>query len=190
MKKILFYILCVIVLGILLVSCGQLSNSNNSGQDSIRTDRLDQPNKTLLEQTWDSIYNDYNSDGKKDISNEIVHGEVQFLLMAYVWDHKGKHMPVIEELPYKCLGIAEDKGKFYGLFEFDNDKYNPHVVAQVVGEVPYEKAKELVTGQKYKIKGEVVDFAYPQNKELWADMKKDVYRTGCIKMKNCIFNKI
>lgn len=189
MKKILLIILCI---GILFgtISCGNGITKNNNSRDSVSTDSTPlNTSKTLLEEKWDSLYNVYNKDGKKSIKNEIVQGEMQIILMGYIWDNKGKHVPAIEEPVYKCLGLAQDNGKYYGLFEFDNEKYSPNVRIQLVGEIPYEKAKELVTNEKYKVKGEIVDFAYPGRKELWARMTEREYYSGCLKLKHCTFER-
>lgn len=161
MKKVLSFFMVLP----LLVACTNGSTGQVSSQDSMAVAIVEQYEDVKPEvksSTFaimaDSIYKAHPG----DINNEIIQEDISKDLKKYVLQFKGKHMPLVEELPFKLTDVIKEGGHYVAAFQYkkDADQKNLGLELQLKIDLPREKAGTLVTEKYYTVKGIMTGFPY------------------------------
>lgn len=189
MKK----VLAIVSLAALLCSCqptGQ--NGVNDTTDSVAvanvTDEKKAPEvkKSIFAHVADSIYKAHPG----DIKNEIICEDIAKDLKKYALQFKGKHMPLIEELPFECNGIVKDGGRYIVAFQYKKDATETELGLELQVAVPQsrEDAAKFVEGDIYYLKGIMAGFPFqsvlPYALSPLSSFEKPLISLGAIKLEN------
>ncbi|MBO4723321.1 MAG: hypothetical protein J5629_10395 [Muribaculaceae bacterium] len=176
----------------LLCSCMPTTQSNGpTSTDSITADDYEKQeaqkmNNTIFAQMADSIFKLHPG----DIKNQIIQEDIAKDLKKYAMQFKGKHMPLIEELPFKCKGVVEEGNHYIAGFMYkrDADKNVLGLELQVAITQSREDAAKLVEGDTYYLKGIMAGFpyqsVYPYALEPLYTNDRPLLSLGAIKLDN------
>ena len=191
MKK----VLAIVSLAALLCSCqptGQ--NGVNGTSDSVAvanvTDEEKAPEvaKSIFAHVADSIYKAHPG----DINNEIIQEDIAKDLKKYALQFKGKHMPMIEEVPFKLTEVVQDRGQYVACLQYkkDSDRNSLGLEVQLYGPLSREDAAKLYEDKYYNVKGIMAGFPF-QSKVLYPyimtaleNYNKPLVSFGAIKINN------
>lgn len=157
----------LIALSALMCSCMQTQQSKQSQQvDSVKVKDVSvldeeprlEPASTIFSQVADSIFKLHPG----DIKNEIIREDIAKDLKKYALQFKGKHMPLIEELPFNLTEVVKEGNKYIACFKYDKegDEKNLGLEMQLSVSQSREDAAKLYEGKNYMIKGIMAGFPY------------------------------
>lgn len=140
---------------------------------------------SIFEHVADSIFKLHPG----DIKNEIIREDIAKDLKKYALQFKGKHMPLIEELPFKLLEVAQENGYIAILhYTKDADEKNLGLEVQLVVKLPREEAAKLYEDKFYSVKGIMAGFPYasvmPYALDTYHSYDMPLLSLGAIKIDN------
>lgn len=148
----------------LLWSCGYAppKGAEQSGVDSTQVlppgmEDTPEVKSSIFAHVADSIFKLHPG----DIKNEIIREDIAKDLKKYALQFKGKHMPLIEELPFKLTEVTQENGYIACLlYNKDADEKNLGLEVQILVKLPREEAAKLYEGKYYMVKGIMAGFPY------------------------------
>lgn len=194
MKKVLAFV----SLAALLCSCqptGQ--NGVNGTSDSVAVANVYDEEKapevvnSIFAHVADSIYKAHPG----DINNEIIQEDIAKDLKKYALQFKGKHMPLIEELPFSCKGVVKDGNRYIVGFMYKKDATELELGLELQVAVPQsrEDAAKFVEGDIYYLKGIMAGFPFqsvlPYALSPLSSYEKPLLSLGAIKLDNAEITK-
>lgn len=188
MKK----VLAISFLAMLMCSCQPTGQTNGpTSADSVAVADFEKQetqkmNKTIFAQVADSIFKLHPG----DIKNQIIQEDISKDAEKYCLQFKGKHMPLIEELPFKLTGVLHEGNSYVAALKFDKDgdEKNLGLELQLLVTRTREEAAKLYEGKTYKIKGIMAGFPYstavlhPNVVTPLNNYDKPMLSLGCIKV--------
>ena len=178
----------------MLCSCVNSQQGNNTATDSVVVanvyDDIDKPEvpNSIFAHVADSIYKAHPG----DVKNEIIQEDIAKDLKKYALQFKGKHMPMIEELPFKLTEVMQDRGKYVACLQYKKSETENSLglELQLYVPMPREDAAKLYEDKYYYVKGIVGGFPF-QSKVLHPyimtpleDYNKPLVSFGAIQIDN------
>lgn len=148
----------------ILCSCVNNQQGNNTTTDSVAVasvyddeEKPEVPN-SIFAHVADSIYKAHPG----DIKNTIIREDIAKDLKKYALQFKGKHMPMIEELPFKLTHVVQEGNKYIACFQYEKDANEKNLGLELQLAVPQsrDEAAKLYEGKYYTIKGIMAGFPY------------------------------
>lgn len=158
-------VLAFVSLAALLCSCQSTGqNGVNGTSDSVAVENVTFEGKapevanSIFAHVADSIYKAHPG----DIKNEIIQEDIAKDLKKYALQFKGKHMPMIEELPFKLTEVMQDRGQHVACLQYKKDETENSLGLELQLYVPLsrEDAAKLYEDKYYYVKGIMGGFPF------------------------------
>ena len=181
----------------LLCSCMPTTQSNGpTSADSvtvadIEKEEAQKMNNTIFAQVADSIFKQHPG----DIKNPIIREDLGVALVKYCNQFKGKHMPLVEELPFKLTDVIQDGNKYIAGFKYERraDENLLGLELQLAVKQTREEAAKLVKGDTYYVKGIMAGFPFrsvlPYALEPLSSYEKPLLSLGALQIDNAEITK-
>lgn len=193
MKK----VLAISFLAMLMCSCQPTGQTNGtSATDSVaiadfEEEEAQKMDNTIFAQVADSIFKQHPG----DIKNPIIREDLGVALVKYCNQFKGKHMPLVEELPFKLSEVIQDGNKYIACFKYERkaDENLLGLELQLAVKQTREEAAKLVKGDTYYVKGIMAGFPFqrvlPYALEPISSYDKPLLSLGALQIDNAEITK-
>lgn len=184
MKK----VLAIVSLAALMCSCMQprQNGETSASASSVAEKKAPKVKDYIFAHVADSIFKLHPG----DIKNPIIREDIGKDLKKYAMQFKGKHMPLIEELPFICKSITQEGNHYLAGFKYQRDATETElgIELQVAVVQSREDAAKLIEGDIYYLKGIMAGFPFqrvlPYALDPLFSYNKPLLSLGAIKLEN------